>query len=99
MEALFLQASGDDGFGWPLAIFLIGFFICIAAVVGIIAWQLFATWRARMSVAREEAYRALAEESARAQQRLADRLDSAVAELTDIRKRTAELERMLKEVG
>ncbi len=100
MEVLILQASnGDDFEGWPLAIFLIGFFISIAVVVTVIAWQFFATWRARMSVAREEAYRSLAEESTRAQHRVADRLEAAVAELTDIRQRTTELERMLKEVG
>jgi hypothetical protein len=98
MEALILQAESDFD-GWPLAMFLIAMFICIAAVLSIVAWQIFATWRARMSVAREEAYRALAEESTRSQQRTADRLESVVSELTDIRQRTAELERLLKEVG
>lgn len=99
MEALFLQAA-DDGFeGWPLAAFLIAMFLTIGAVIGVIVWQLFATWRAKMSVAREEAYRSLAEETTRSQQRTADRLESVVAELTDIRQRTAELERLLKEVG
>jgi hypothetical protein len=79
--------------------FLIAMFLSIGAVVGLIVWQLFATWRARMSVAREDAYRSLAEESTRSQQRVADRLESVATELSDIRQRTAELERLLKEVG
>jgi hypothetical protein len=103
LATLFLQAeplpSSEDGFGWPLAIFLIGFFTCIAAVVVVVIWQSMVTYRARMSIARESAYRQLADDSVRAQERTADRLDRAVSELTDLRQRTAELERMLKEVG
>ena len=100
LATLFLQADGsDDGFGWPLAIFLVGFFICIAIVLVAAIWQGFATYRARVSVAREGAYRQLADDAIRAQERTADRLDRAVADLAEIRQRTAELERMLKEVG
>ena len=96
MEALILQAASNDDFDGELVGFI---FLCIAIVIGLIVWQGFATWRARMSVAREDAYRALAEESNRSHQRTADRLESVVAELSDIRQRTAELERLLKEVG
>ncbi|MGE3075285.1 MAG: hypothetical protein AB7N24_16130 [Dehalococcoidia bacterium] len=95
----FLAETGDDNFSWPLAIFLVGFFAAVASVLVVVVWQLFSTYRARMSVARESAYRQLADDSVRAQERVADRLDRAVSELTDLRQRTAELERMLKEVG
>lgn len=106
MELLtfFLQAEpinvrDDDGFGWPLAFFLVGLFLCLASVLVVGIWQGFSSYRARVSVAREGAYRQLADDAIRAQERTADRLDRAVAELTEIRDRTAELERMLKEVG
>jgi len=101
---IFLQADPDgyridEEFNWPLATFLVGLFISMAAVLIVVIWQGMATWRARMSVAREAAYRQLADDSVKAQERTADRLDRAVAELTDLRQRTAELERLLKEVG
>lgn len=101
--ALVLQvepiAEGGDDFTTAMAIAALGFFFTIAAVVVVIIWQGMATWRARMSIARESAYRQLADDSVRAQERTADRLDRAVSELTDLRQRTAELERLLKEVG
>jgi hypothetical protein len=53
----------------------------------------------RMSIAREEAYRNLVEQSTQAQSRTADWLDQAVTELAELRRRIAELERMLKEVA
>ena len=92
-------ASDAEDFPWPLAIFLIGMFFAIAAVLIVLVWQGAATWRARQSVAREGAYRQLADDAIRAQERTADRLERAIAELTEIRQRTAELERLLKEVG
>jgi hypothetical protein len=61
-------------------------------------WQLFATLRARMGVAREAAYRELAHEVADSQRRTAEALETTVAELRDLRQRTGELERVLKEV-
>ena len=69
------------------------------AGITIAIWQLFATLRARMAVAREEAYRELAQESTDTQRRTAEALERTVAELTDLRQRTSELERVLKEVG
>jgi len=46
----------------------------------------------------EAAYRELAEEAVAAQAKTADQLERAVAELTELRARTGELERMFKEV-
>jgi hypothetical protein len=71
-------------------------FLLIILVVVIV--QLGATWRARQSVAREEAYRRLAEEAAAAQRDAAQRLEAVQAELTALRERTGALERLLKEV-
>lgn len=85
--------------GWPEATIAIFGIIFVLTIVGVFMLQLFSTWRARMSVKREDAYRQLAEESADAQRRTAEQLERATAELTDLRARTQELERMLKEVG
>lgn len=73
----------------------IGVFLTIIVV----AWQFFATARARMSVAREEGYRQLAEQSTAAIERMAAQLDRQAVQIADIHTRTAELERLLKEVG
>jgi hypothetical protein len=99
---LMLQAEpfvqqGDD-FATSEAIAALGFFFAIASIGSVLIWQGMTTWRARMSVAREAAYRQLADDAIRAQERTADRLDRAVAELSDLRQRTAEMERLLKEI-
>ncbi len=62
-------------------------------------WQLGASWRARMSVAREDAYRRLAEDAIAAQRQVSEALERTATELAELRTRTAEVERVLKEVG
>lgn len=89
----------NDGTSWPDAAIAIAGILLVLTIAVVVIVQVFATARARMSVQREEAYRTLAEEAADAQRRTADRLEHAAAELTDLRHRTAELERMLKDVG
>ena len=98
---LMLQAEtqGGDSFNTAEAFAALGFFFAVATIGSVLIWQGMTTWRARISIARETAYRQLADDAVRAQERTADRLDRAVAELTEIRQRTTELERMLKEVG
>ncbi len=71
----------------------------VTVVVSVLIWQIFSTGRTGLSAKRENAYRKLAEESTEAQERTADTLEKAAAELADLRGRTAELERMLKDVG
>jgi hypothetical protein len=77
---------------------MIGVFVATTVIVTVIVWQIFATSRARMSVAREEGYRKLAEQSAEAIQRVTAQLDRQATQVADIHTRTAELERLLKEV-
>ena len=99
---LMLQVQVESGaaeFNSSEAIAALGFFFAIASIGSVLIWQGMVTWRARMSVAREAAYRQLADDSVRAQERTADRLERALAELTELRQRTTEMERMLKEVG
>jgi len=76
----------------------IAVFLTVTIIICVVVWQIFATARARMSVAREEAYRQLAEESAQALDRTAAELERHTAAVDELRARTAELERMLKEV-
>jgi flagellar biosynthesis/type III secretory pathway M-ring protein FliF/YscJ len=83
---------------WPdAAIAMTGVFLVLAVVVTLIV-SVAATLRARMSVQRETAYRKLAEDSAAAQHRTADQLERAIAELSELRSRTGELERLIKAV-
>jgi len=83
---------------WAEASIAIAGITFVTVVVSVLIWQIFATGRTGLSAKRENAYRKLAEESTEAQERTASTLERAVAELADIRGRTAELERMLKEV-
>jgi hypothetical protein len=91
--------ESQTGFSWVDVVFILGIFTVLVTGVAIVVWQIFATWRARMSVAREEAYRKLAEDATEAQRRTSDWIEKATVELAELRQRTAELERILKEVG
>jgi len=88
----------DNGMGWPEAAVAVAGITFITVVTVAAAWQIFATWRARMLAGREDAYRKLAEEATAAQRQTAEQLTTAVQELTHLRRQTHELERMLKEV-
>lgn len=91
--------TGQTGFSWADVVFLLGGFTVILAAVAFVIWQIFATYRARAAIAREQAYQKLAESSARTQERIAEDLTKATRELEDLRTRMASVERMLREVG
>lgn len=100
-QLLFLAQSSSgppEDFPWALAAIVVTMFIMVGAVIAIAIWQGMATWRARMHIAREEAYRKLAEDTEATSTRTADLLASIRNDLADLRTRTAELERMMKEV-
>jgi Na+-transporting methylmalonyl-CoA/oxaloacetate decarboxylase gamma subunit len=90
-----ILASSD----WAQASIAIAGITFITIVVSVLIWQIFATGRTGLSAKRENAYKKLAEESAEAQNRTAAGLEKTAAELADLRQRTAELERLLKDVG
>lgn len=94
-----IDNSNENEFNWPLAVFLVGFFLAFAIVVSVALWQGLATWRARMSIARERAYAALADKAVHAEEETLRSLRSVLAELAEIRQCTAEVERLMKEVG
>lgn len=70
----------------------------MTVVASVLIWQIFSTGRTGLSAKRENAYLRLAEEATEAQKRTAATLEQAVAELSDLRLRTTELERLLKDV-
>lgn len=91
-QPMLAQTTWSD-IGIPLV-----FITLVGVLLIVFVWQVFATSRAKSSVAREEAYRALADESAQAQQRTATALEELTAELRSVRARADELERILKTV-
>jgi hypothetical protein len=84
---------------WADAAIAIAGIAFITIVISVLVWQIFATGRTGLSAKRENAYQRLAEESADAQNRTAAALESTATEVADLRQRTTELERLLKDVG
>ena len=73
--------------------------VLITIVASVLVWQLVGAWRTRMAVGREHAYQELVDEMAKSQRRTDSNLQRVLDEMVDLRNRTAEIERMLKEVG
>ena len=101
MFGLILQISQESSAGtdWPEALIAIGGITMITVIVGVAIWQVLASWRARMSVAREEAYRKLADESVALHRQLVDQQSSIARDLAGLSDRVGGIERLLKEVG
>jgi hypothetical protein len=95
---LLMQAEPDltDWSGAAIGATAVAFFFTAVIVV---VWQVGASWRARISAAREESYRKLVEDAVAWQRQATVALERMAAELAELRARTAEVERVLKEVG
>lgn len=85
-------------FNWPLAFFCAAMFASIGGAVVGVARVVGSSMTSRASANREEAYKELAQECALAAGKTAEQLMKATAEIAELRTRTAELERMLKDV-
>lgn len=76
-------------------VFALAIITMIFILIVILVWQGFKTWQARTlnlaEIAREEAYRKLAEEAVLVQQKMA-------ADLADVRTRITTMEKILKDV-
>ena len=59
---------------WPDAAIAIAGVALVGSVAVVVVWQALATWRTRIAVSREAAYRKLAEQTARDLQEINDRL-------------------------
>jgi hypothetical protein len=79
----------------PMAVwgmmFAFGLMLLITVILVVVVWQLFTTRRAHAVLARDEAFRKLAEQATDAQHKTAE-------DLADIRQRIERIERVLKEV-
>lgn len=73
--------------------------LIVTVIAAIVAWQMLGSWRTRTVVGREKAYEDLAREMSETQRRTAAGVQQVLDELSDLRTRTAEIERMLREVG
>lgn len=71
--------------------FVLGILALITVIIVVAIWQFSATQRARASVAREEAYRKLAEEAVKTQTEIAEALK-------EMRPQLAAIEKLLREV-
>jgi hypothetical protein len=76
MWSMFLELPIAAQESWPEAAVAIAGIALVGGVIVVVVWQALATWRTRIAVAREEAYRGLAEQ-------LADELHQLNAYLRD----------------
>jgi hypothetical protein len=71
--------------------FVFGMTLLFAIVIVVVIWQLFVTRRAHAVLARDEAYRKLAEQTAESHQ-------ATAAGIEDLRQRIERIEKLLSEV-
>ncbi|WDZ82377.1 hypothetical protein [Micromonospora cathayae] len=76
----------------------IGIFAIIIIVLLAVIARIAPTWRARAELARDQEYRALAEQSAHTQQELTRQLGELSGRLTTMETRMSSIERTLREV-
>lgn len=102
MMTVAMQATEEGVTNWPAAIVgataIAAGVLMITSIVTVALWQGLGTWRARMTISREQAYQKLAEEMAETQRATRTNLEQMTQEVTELRQRTAEMERMMKEV-
>lgn len=65
------------GTSWPDAAIAIAGIALVMSVAVVVIWQVLSTWRARIAVTREQAYRELAERTARELHEVNERLAAA----------------------
>ena len=80
---------------WPDATIAVFGIVLVAVVV----WQVFGTGRTAISSKGEQGYRSLAEQATATQAKTAAALERLTDEVGELRARTQELEKLLKEVG
>ena len=83
---------------WAQAAIALGGIVFVTTVITVIVWQIFATGRTSIASSGEKAYRQIAEDAANAQVLVASELERMNAELTELRRQTTELARVLQEV-
>ncbi|MFI5959852.1 hypothetical protein [Cryptosporangium sp. NPDC051539] len=87
-----------DGHDLAEVVGAIGIFTFITIVVTVTIWQLFATWRAKAALTREDEYRELAAQAVAGQKASNKHLADLSGQLSDLRGRMTKLEQVLTEV-
>ena len=77
----------------------IAFAVIVLAVLAVAGLVGIGVYRARYAAAREEGYRTLAERSADSTRATADELKGVRAELGEVQRRLAALEKLLSQIG
>lgn len=76
-----------------------GVMLLLTVVLTVLIWQGFGLLRARAGLDREDEYRALAEQVAESQAKLAQELRTARVEVAELRERVFAMDALLREVG
>lgn len=96
------EPASDVWAGWGSVMLVVGGMALTFGIAAIVIWQVFktrqATIESRATIAREEAYRKLAEESTSIQNRTAAELSHLTEGIADLRVRVTNIERLLREV-
>ena len=82
----------------PGTFFALAIFVLATIIIVVVLVQVFSSYRARMSITREEAYRKLAEQATTAEQKSVDEQKKAAKALEDIHQRLAAIEKILRDV-
>ena len=94
--------TNDVWEGWGSVIFIVSVTVAVIAMLTVVLWQVFRTWQARLAsqvaLARDEDYRALAEQSTTVQKRMAGEQERMAGDLGELRNRIASIEKLLAQV-
>jgi hypothetical protein len=80
--------------GWVAVAGALGF----SAVIAVLIWSVMGVAKARVAVSRELEYKKLAQQATEAQQSTADRLQTLVSDMAELRTKVASMEKLLREV-
>lgn len=84
---------------WSDTAIALGGIFLVAVVIVVIVWQIFSTGRHAVAHSGAKEFREVSEQAAAVQQEIKVELAEMKEMLADLQKRTAEIERVLKEVG
>ncbi len=98
MLPMLLQESSSSGTQWPDALIASAGIAMVTAITVVVIWQFFVSWRARVSAAREDAYRDLSARFASTQEQLVVDQGRVAADLSEVKARIENVERILREV-
>lgn len=88
--------------GWGADLLTVTVSALVLVLVGVLIWQVFKTYQTKLAVdaqvTQETAYRALAEQSTRAQEQTTAQLALLQAQASELNTRVTSIERLLKEV-